>query len=174
MMWRRVALVIAGLGIAACGSTATHRRAVVHQAAPGPIAVAGGCGTTALHRGTLPGWAEPAMSAGGTRSSPWPYGVADNGTAVAVEFGFPLRAGKPTNPTNKVLWIMRLPRHGSPLTVTARPVRGGGPSVHASWPADSSPGEIYPSFVNVPHAGCWRVTVRWAHHTDTIDLRYQA
>jgi len=173
-MGRGFALAIAGVGIAACGATGTPHRAVIHHAAPGSTAVAGGCGATPLHRGTLPGWAESAFAAGGSRSTPWPYGVADNGTAVAVVFGYPLRAGRPTDPVNKVLWIMRLPRHGSPLTVTARPLRGDGPAVHASWPADSGPGEIYPSYVNVPHAGCWRMTVRWAHHTDSIDLGYQA
>jgi hypothetical protein len=103
--------------------------------------------------------------------------VAHDGTAVAVMFGFPLRAGTPTDPRNKVLWIMRLPRRGSPLRISASPVGGGGGArarVHSSWPANSGPGEIYPSYVNVPHAGCWRVTVRWAHHTDTIDLPYRA
>jgi hypothetical protein len=168
-MRRLVAVVIVSLAVGACGSTRP-----VHHATPGPTPVAGGCGATSLHRGTLPGWAEPSYSASGSRSTPWPYGVARNGTAVAVVFGFPLRAGTPANRTNKVLWIVRLPRNGSPLTVTARPMRGAGPSVHASWPADSGPGEIYPSYLNVPHAGCWRVTLSWAHHSDSIDLHYRA
>jgi hypothetical protein len=25
-----------------------------------------------------------------------------------------------------------------------------------------------------PSAGCWHVTLQWAHHTDAIDLRYRA
>jgi hypothetical protein len=172
-MRRLVALVIACVGLAACGGT----RSVQH-AGPSRTTAARGCGATTLHRGRLPGWAEPAFSAGGTSSTPWPYGVAQHGTVVAVVFGFPLRAGTPIDRANKVLWIMRLPRRGSPLSITAAPLSraggGGGPRVHASWPADSGPGEIYPSYVNVPHAGCWRVTVRWAHHTDTIDLPYRA
>jgi hypothetical protein len=170
-MRRLVALVILCVGLAACGGTRS-----VHHPRPGPTAVAHGCGATTLHRGTLPAWAEPAFSAGGSSASPWPYGVAQHGTVVAVVFGFPLRAGTPrADRANKVLWIMRLPRRGSPLSITAAPLSDGGgrARVHATWPADSGPGEIYPSYVNVPHAGCWRVTVRWAHHTDTIDLPYR-
>jgi hypothetical protein len=172
-MRRLVALAIVCSGLAACGGTRS-----VHHAGPGPTVVAHGCGATTLYRGQLPRWAEPAFDTGGSASSPWPYGVARNGTVVAVVFGFPLRAGTPTDPANKVLWIMKLPRRGSPLRITASPLRGGSRGararVHSSWPADSGPGEIYPSNVNVPHAGCWRVTVRWAHHSDTIDLPYRA
>ncbi len=69
---------------------------------------------------------------------------------------------------------MRKPRHGSPLLVTARPIGSARPLVRASWPADSGPGEIYPSYLNVPSAGCWRVTVRWAGHVDRLDLSYRA
>jgi len=69
---------------------------------------------------------------------------------------------------------MRRPRHGSPLTVEARPLHATTPLVRFSVPADSSPGEIYPSYVNVPTAGCWRLTLRWADHTDRIELPYQA
>jgi hypothetical protein len=173
-MRRYVACALTCLGIAACGSTHAARHVTVHHATPAPNAVAGGCGATSLHRGTLPAWAEPAFAAGGSRTSPWPYGVAEHGNVVAVVFGYPLRAGRPTHSPNKVLWIMRQPRDGSPLTISATQPSGGGRPVHATWPADSGPGEIYPSYVNVPSAGCWHVTLQWAHHTDAIDLRYRA
>jgi hypothetical protein len=29
-----------------------------------------------------------------------------------------------------------------------------------------------PSFVNLPRAGCWRFTLRWAHNVDELDLVY--
>jgi hypothetical protein len=89
-------------------------------------------------------------------------------------FGYPLRAGDPSNTTNKILWIMRLPRHGSPLTIEARPLHADAPLVRLAVSAASSPGEIYPSAVNVPKAGCWRLTLHWARHADSIDLRYAA
>ncbi len=170
-MPRWLVLALTCLGVAACGSGTHPTRVAVHHVITTRLAIAGGCGTTAVYRGGIPGWTKPAfVDSGGSAG----FGVADGGNAVAVLFAHPLRAGHPSNPFNKVLWIMREPRQGSPLTITATPLSGGGRTVHASFPADSSPGEIYPSYVNVPRAGCWHVTLRWAHHSDTIDLRYRA
>jgi hypothetical protein len=174
-MRRYAVCALIGLGLAACGSTRAARHVIVHHAAPAPTVIAGGCGTTAIRRGGMPAWTRPAFAdSGGAEPSDLAYSVTDHRDAVAVLFARPLRAGQPREPSNKVLWIMRLPRHGSSLTVSARPVSGGGRTVRASFPADSEPGEIYPSAVDVPRAGCWHVTLRWAHHTDSIDLRYQA
>jgi hypothetical protein len=174
-MRRYLAYALTGLGIAACGSQHSAAHVTVHHVTPTPTAIAGGCGTTAVRRGGMPAWTKPAFAdSSGGYASAIPYSVADHGNAVAVLFAHPLRAGHPRHTVNKVLWIMRLPRRGSPLTVSAKPLTGGGGSVRASFPADSEPGEIYPSYVNVPRAGCWHVTLTWAHHTDSIDLRYQA
>lgn len=143
-----------------------------HEA--GPKLIMGGCGATKLYLGRPPAWTAPAFSDSSPGPSPWPYALSERGTAVAIVFGYPLRAGNPTNPANKVLWIMRLPRNGSPLTIEARPLRAGAPMIRVARPPDSSPGEIYPSYVNVPTSGCWRLTLHWARHTDSIDLRYRA
>ena len=75
---------------------------------------------------------------------------------------------------NKVLWIVKLPRLGSPLRIEARPVGDPRPLIRSTFPADSSPGEIYPSYVDVPKGGCWRLTLRLAGHKDSIDLNYDA
>ena len=139
-------------------------------------AAAAGCGVTTLARGTVPAWTAPAFSDSSFHTPPirppWPHALSEHGNVVAVVFGYPLRAGHPTNPANKVLWIMRLPRHFSPLRVRATPLHAKAPVVRASWPADSSPGEIYPSYLNVPTAGCWRVNLQWAGHTDSLDLLF--
>jgi hypothetical protein len=171
-MWRIVAIVAAAWLVAACGSTGSTGSTVRRGA--GPAMVAGGCGATKLDRGPVPAWTAPAFSDSGPNSPPWPHALSGRGNVVAIVFGYPLRAGDPADRTNKILWIMRLPRHGSPLTVEARPLHANAPLITHHWPADSSPGEIYPSYVNVPTAGCWRLTVRWAQHTDWIDLRYEA
>jgi hypothetical protein len=103
-----------------------------------------------------------------------PYALAAGATAAAFFFADPLRAGHPTNPTNKVLWIVRFPRHGNPLVITAR--FGADPSVIVGIrrPADSGPGEIYPSYIDLPRPGCWRLTLAWGPHRSNIDLRVQA
>lgn len=132
--------------------------------------VAGGCGDTSLQMGPLPPWAAPAMA--GSHGLDGPFALSAHRDVLAYLFGHPLRAGHPRGRQNKVLWIMRLPRRGRSLHLTARPLHASRPVVRATLPADASPGEIYPSYVNVPRAGCWRVTLRWAGHTDEMALRY--
>lgn len=155
--------------LAACGSvtaSASYRRHLTP--------VAGGCGMTQLFHGRLPAWTAPAFTNASPGPTPWPAAISKRGTVVAVVFGYPLRAGRPTGRLNKVLWIMKLPRRGLPLTIDARPVDASKPVIRSTFPADSSPGEIYPSYVNVPRAGCWQLTLQWAGHKDSIDLHYRA
>jgi hypothetical protein len=90
---------------------------------------------------------------------------------LAVLFS-PLQAGHPTNPANKILWLVRLPRGGSDLTVKAHPWDAAAPVVTAQEPANAGPGEIYPSIVDMPGAGCWHLDLSWNGHADAIDLRY--
>ena len=127
------------------------------------------CVPAAIHRGAPPGWTAAAWS----DSSPGftvPYALASNGGVGAFFFAPRLRAGHPTNPANKVLWIVRFPRDGHPLTITAH--LSGHPSEHvqSSWPADSEPGEIYPSYVDLPKPGCWRLSLAWGPHRASIDV----
>jgi hypothetical protein len=92
--------------------------------------------------------------------------------AAGFLFGNPLRAGKPTNPANKILWVVASPRDGSPLRVTGHPLGATAPVVSATFPANSAPGEIYPSIINVPAPGCWHFNLSWNGHSDAVDLRY--
>jgi hypothetical protein len=137
-----------------------------------PIRIPGGCGATHLYRGAVPAWTAPAFSDSSPGPPMWPHALSFRRAVAAILFAHPLRAGNPTNPSNKILWIMKFPRHGLPLRIDARPLRAERPVIRLAFPADSSPGEIYPSYVNVPTAGCWRLALHWAGHTDQIDLRY--
>jgi hypothetical protein len=130
------------------------------------------CIAARIHRGAPPAWTAAAWS----ESSPGfriPYALASNDAAGAFFFLKALRAGHPSNPANKVLWIVRFPRNGNPLTITAR--LGTDPSevVHTSWPANSSPGEIYPSIIDLPKAGCWRLSLAWGPHRARIDIEVE-
>lgn len=131
---------------------------------------AGRCVPAPVRRGPPPAWTASAWS----DSSPGfvvPYALASNGAAGAFFFVSPLRSGHPRNPSNKVLWIVRYPREGHPLTITAQ--LSGAPSevVHLQQPADSSPGEIYPSELDLPAAGCWRLALAWGPHRANINVQ---
>ena len=169
-MQRIFAIVAATTLVVACGST----RSSVRRVASPSLIVPGGCGATKLYRGRLPAWTAPAFADTSPGPPPWPHALSARGNVVAIVFGNPLRAGNPTGRMNKILWIMRLPRHASPLRIEATPLHATVPAIRNAWPPDSSPGEIYPSYVNVPTAGCWQLTLRWAGHTDSIDLHYNA
>lgn len=125
--------------------------------------VAGGCGATRLYRGPLPSWIAHSNPPTGV-----PYAIAARGTAAAFIFGYPLRAGAPAGARNKVLWILRRP--GSALLIDA--TQRAGTPVRITLPDSSGP-EIYPSYVNVPRGGCWHLALRWAGHSDSVDLAYR-
>ncbi len=168
-------IAFALLGLAsACASS--------HQAASAPPAPAStgqpdasvSCASTPVKRGAAPRWTAPAWSTSSPGfASHLRYAVSAGGNVVAVVF-VNLRAGRPEDPANKILWIVRQPRRRQPLHITAQPVGFAARSVTTSWPADSSPGEIYPSIDNVPVPGCWCFTLRWAGHTDVVALRYSS
>lgn len=128
------------------------------------------CVPAPIHGGRPPAWTAAAWS----DSSPGftaPYALASGDAAGAFFFAPRLRAGHPDNPSNKVLWIVRFRRNGHPLTITARPGVGASDVVRISRPADSSPGEIYPSYVDLPKPGCWRLSLAWGSHRAQIDVK---
>src|SRR4051812_2026935 len=63
----------------------------------------------------IPSWVDSANPPNGV-----PHLVSPDGNVVAVVFARPLQAGTRTDGTsNKILWIMRQPRNGQPLRLTA-------------------------------------------------------
>jgi len=101
-----------------------------------------------------------------------PYALSTHGNVAAILFGNPLRSGHPTGHSNKILWIVREPRNGQPLQVTARPPHLASPSLRMVDAADSSPGEIYPAIFDVPTRGCWHLMLQWGGNRASLDLRY--
>ncbi len=150
--------------IAACSDDSGSDGAAIPA---GAHEVDGGCGATVLYTGASEDW---TASAGGPTDLV--QATSHDGNAVAFLFGNPLRAGEPENPANKILWVVKQPRGVSDLDITGHPLDADQPTVSQSEAADSSPGEIYPSIVNVPSAGCWHFTLEWNGNTDSIDLPY--
>ena len=154
-------------GVATIVASACSSGASARALPPGATPVAGGCGTTALYRGASPGWTKDARA-----PSDLVQATGRRGQVAAFIFGFPLRAGHPQNPDNKILWVVRQPRDGSDLLISAHRLGHAGPTVGLRQPADSGPGEIYPSIVDVTDPGCWHLTLDWHGHGDTIDLAF--
>jgi hypothetical protein len=172
-MWRGAAVVVLVglLPVAGCTGAAspnpTSSAPPVAAATPTPSEVPGGCRSTPLGVGAFPAWTASAGVPGGV------WLMSHEGNLVGVVFGHPLKAPPlSTGGQNKILWIAREPRNGSDLVLTLRPT-GGGDAVTVQETANSGPGEIYPSIVDVPTPGCWQAVAEWAGHRATFELSYQ-
>ncbi|MBJ7593768.1 MAG: hypothetical protein JF886_02725 [Candidatus Dormibacteraeota bacterium] len=137
---------------------------------PASTVAAPGCGATPVYRGGVPAWLITAGGASGLTDLP--YVIARPPFAGGYLFGFPLRAGHPDNPTNKILWAMALPRNGSTLVINAHPLGASSPALTETLPDNSRPGEIYPDIFDVPSAGCWQVALDWTGHHVVLELDY--
>jgi hypothetical protein len=172
-MGRCIAL-IAWIAVAACSSSpaaATSRPSPINRSpTAAAVPVAGGCGTTQVYRGGEPDW----LNVAGEHNNPngLPYFIADPPTAAGFLFAYPLRAGNASDPNNKILWVVGVPRDGSDLHVTGHPQNATTPTVDQAFPANSSPGEIYPSIVDVPNPGCWHFDLSWGKNKASVDLVY--
>jgi hypothetical protein len=165
-----IAVATAAL-LAGCGdSSGSHRAPPSRSTVADPAPERRSCRPAPIHRGAPPRWTAAAWS----DSSPGftlPYALASSDAAGAFFFAHPIRADHPTNPRNKILWIVRSPRDGHPLQITARFGAERSLVVHSSWPANAEPGEIYPSYLNLPRPGCWALTLAWGAHRASIDVR---
>ena len=122
----------------ACRASAVHYR-TVKQTPRGVAGVPWVASTNRAFRGYLFYW-------GGTR---WAH------TRPATVQIFTTKAHININP--KVLWVA-LQHSGAALTIQGRRLDGSG-SFSANYPAAIGGGQ-FPSYVSVPTAGCWRVSVR--------------
>ena len=168
---RRLVSVVAVLSLAGCTPSppAPPASAPAPSASTAPVSlaspIAGGCGDTPVWSGSPPEWTASAGLPSGSR-----FVLSHEENLVGVLFAFPLKAqSDPNGPNNKILWIAREPREGTSLQLTLRQDQG---VVTQREPANSGPGEIYPSIVDVTGPGCWAVTAEWAGHRATLELSY--
>jgi hypothetical protein len=152
------ALILLGSLLGACGTTGSAARGSDSPSAPGTC-------PTPLTTGPLPDW---AASAG---APDLPHALGGTGLIVGAVWVTP-RSPQEAPASTKILWISRVPRAGTPLRITATPFGLTAPLVRVEVPADSGPGEIYPSIVEVPFAGCWHVELAWGPNTDAVDITY--
>lgn len=121
-----------------------------------------GCGSV-VETGPLPEWARAGFS-GDARM---PHVMGDGGTIVAAIFGHPLAVTRPDGSSNKILWVAKASEPPGDLQIDATR-DGTGDAVQRRVPG--GPG---PSIIDLPQAGCWRLTLTWSGHSDTMDLVYQ-
>lgn len=130
--------------------------------------MAGGCAETQVFKGGEPDW----LTRAGDNNNPafLPYFITSPANAAGFLFSYPLRSGAPNNPGNKILWVVGEPRAGNNLLVDAHPLNASAPKVRMSFEDNASPGEIYPSEVDVPSPGCWHFDIAWGQNRASADL----
>lgn len=147
-----VAATVFGIAGVATGLAVT--RTDDHTATPPVASACVGNLSTAL----LPVWARAGFTTAGLHT---PHVLGRHSEIVAVLFA-DLRVRQPDGTKNKILWVardgdgsihIRAQLEGSTQTVT-RTVPDG------------------PSYVNMPTAGCWQLTLTWPGHHDTMALHY--
>ena len=112
-------------------------------------------------RDPMPDWADAGFADGAR--VPHVFGSA--GQIIVVPFAGTLVATQELAPRNKVLLIARQSlQQVTPVSIEAQHA-GSGERVHRDR-------EIGPGSLDMPSAGCWRLTMRWGDQTDTIDLEY--
>ena len=155
----RLTATLTALLVAACSSTGqgnTESGLAEQQA----------CVEAPIRRDARPSW-----TASASIPPTIPFSLGSGDPAAAFFFNYPLRAGHPTNPSNKVLWVVEAPRNNQPLVIVAQQMSPAGQTVDFHWEANAGPGEIYPSTIDLPSPGCWRLVLRWGPHRATIDMQ---
>ena len=146
------ALVLAILGAAGAAAAVPTREPVCRSA---------------VQTGVIPAWARAGFSEPEPRM---PHVLGRSGRIVALLFAYPLLSPAPRDHNNKILWVGRK-NDGSMLRIRAQRMvgatRAGAPVSRA---IGGGPG---PSIVNLPKAGCWRLTLGWSGQHDSLDLQYR-
>jgi len=125
---------------------------------------------SALQQGVLPVWARAGFSSPRPRM---PHVMGREGRIVAIEFGYPLLSPPSPVRANKILWVGKAPRELSNLWIRAQRMEGARPvGAPATRLLRDGPG---PSYVDLPTAGCWRLSLTWADgRHDSLDLQYRS
>jgi hypothetical protein len=153
----RMAIAAGVLGAAvAAAALAVWGSSGEHANPPAGGSACAGTVTTA----PLPTWARAGFTPAGLHTA---HVFGDHDRIIAVLFVH-LRVHQPAGTNNKILWVARA-GHG-PLHIRAQ-LEGASRTVTRRLP------ETGPSYVNMPDAGCWRMSLSWPGHHDTIALRYR-
>jgi len=99
-----------------------------------------------------------------------PHTIGRAGDIVAILFGDPLTSPPSLDRNNKILWVARRIDAASDLHISAQRMDG---TAAVGDPVEQSvQGGPGPSTIDLPAAGCWRLTLTWGGRTDRLDLEY--
>jgi hypothetical protein len=142
------------------------RSRIVVLAAIGLLAACGGSGKPPaqacgpVDRGVLPTWARTGFSDAQPKI---PHVIGQRGEITAILFEDMTSGDR----EKKVLWVAREPWTGTTdLRIDARDGKDVVERTVAGGPG--------PSGLELPHNGCWDLTLRWADKQDSLSLRYGA
>jgi hypothetical protein len=120
-----------------------------------------------IDRGVLPVWARDGFS---DREPRMPHVMSKSGQVVAIILGDPLSSPPSAGHSNKILWVATDAWTSPTAEISAQRMVGatrvGSP---VERPLD---GGLGPSIIDLPDAGCWRLTLTLTERTDTLDLEY--
>lgn len=123
----------------------------------------------AVAKSVVPPWARAGFS---DAVPVMPQKLGHAGRIDAIVFGDPLVSPPLANRSNKILWVARVGADGvADLVIRAQRMQGTrllGDPVRRR--VAGGPG---PSIIDLPAAGCWRLSLRWGGHSDSLDLRYR-
>jgi hypothetical protein len=125
--------------------------------------------SSAVTKTVVPTWARAGFS---DPKPTMPQALGRQGRIDAIVFGDPLHAPPSKRINNKILWVSRLPvGEIATLRIAAQRMVGTrSVGVPVSRSVAGGPG---PSIIDLPAAGCWRLSLRWSGHTDSVDLAYR-
>ena len=121
-------------------------------------------GCQAVDRGVLPSWARAGFSENAPKV---PHVDGTGGQITAILFGDRLSAPPAQDRSNKILWVSREPVRG----VTDLRIRAAAGGDVVTRTVAGGPG---PSTLDLPHPGCWRLSLEWSGRRDTLRLAYGA
>ena len=130
---------------------------------PLPSPVGGGCGSTQVFSGPGPD------ASSGLAANPWAWATPKIAGIIAYFWYAPpdlLLAHGPSDHT-KILWLSGS-QQAPVITIHAHPLGASSPAVEFSFPASASGG--YPSLIDLPSPGCWRLEVTVGTAQATMDL----
>ena len=121
------------------------------------------CQTTPVYQGgtdhsgfTEIPWVQAEPSSSGIRGYLF---FADSGASSTYRF-LHTGGGYPDGVTSKVLWETTNPQASDTMEILGKKLSGGNEVFRQSFPEAASPAGDYPSTVNVPTAGCWRLDLK--------------